>query len=225
MTSLSQLTTDGDGYVNNAWNLYNPVDPTSNHTPDEFVVNNLGYVVLESTIGTTTEFATFYRDLESGDKEMRVIGDRNPDFKIGFGNTFTFFKNLQLYVLLDWKQGGDKYNNTKQYMYFNYRHQDQVDWGEKGHHVLFSTSANSIYNANDFCSAFVSDASYMKVREAALSYTIRQPFAGLDRIKLSIIGRNLLTFTKFDSYDPEGYTEYFEYPVWRTLTGSIQVSF
>jgi hypothetical protein len=110
-------------------------------------------------------------------------------------------------------------------MYFNYRHQDQIDFTAKGHNVLFATSASSLYNANDYCSAFVEDASYLKLRELALSYTINKLFDKIDRIRLSVVGRNLLTLTKYNSYDPEGYEEYFEYPIFRTFTGSIQISF
>ena len=226
MTSLDELVTDGSGYVMNAWNVaYSETDPSGNTPLSAFSVNNLGYVVQTATIGTDTEFATFYKDMDTGAKEKRIIGDRNPDFKIGLANTFTFFNKLQVYTLLDWKQGGDKYNQTRQYMFFNYRHADQIDYTAKGHDVLFSTSASSLYNANDYCSAFVEDASYLKVREVAVSYTFDKPIRGIDRLRLSFVGRNLLTFTKYNSYDPEGYQEYFEYPIFRTYTGSILVSF
>lgn len=41
---------------------------------------------------------------------LTVIGDPNPDFILGIGNTFRF-KGLQLSALLEWKQGGDIYSN------------------------------------------------------------------------------------------------------------------
>ncbi len=226
MTSLDELTTDDQGYVNNAWNVgYDPNDMANNYTKDAFSVNDLGYVVLTDDIGTPNEQAIFIMDQTSGAKKLMIIGDRNADFKVGLANTFTFFNNLQLYVLLDWKQGGDKYNTTRQYMYFSYRHQDQVDWGEKGHHVNFSSSASSIYNANNYCSAFVEDATYLKIREVSLSYTFKNVVNFFDKIRLSAVGRNLFTFSKYNGYDPEGYEEYFPYPIFRTITGSIQVSF
>ena len=226
MTSLSQLTTDANGYVTNAWNVgYDPNDMGSNYTIDQFSVNNLGYVVITDDIGTPTEQAIFFMD-GTGAKEKRVIGDRNADFKVGFANTFTFFKNLQLYVLLDWKQGGDKYNNTRQYLHFNYRAGDQVEWGEKyGHHVNFSALAASIYNANNYSSAYVEDASYLKVREVSLSYSFNNVGNFFERIRLAAVGRNLFTITGYSGTDPEGYYEQFEFPLYRTFTGSIQLSF
>ena len=41
------------------------------------------------------------QDLENG-----VIGDPNPDFKVGFINTFTY-KNLTFRAQFDWREGGD----------------------------------------------------------------------------------------------------------------------
>lgn len=225
MTALDQLATDANGFVTNAWSVaYDPTDAAVNTNISDFVVNNVGYVVLDSLIGTPGEFAVTYKDA-TGNKEQRIIGDRNADFKVGFANTFTFFKNLQLYILLDWKQGGDKYNQTRQYMHFNWRQQDQVDWSALGHHVTFSSSASSIYNGNNYSSAYVEDATYLKLRELSLSYTFNNVANFFDRIRLSVIGRNLLTFTNYSSYDPEGYYEQFNYPTFKTFTGSLQVSF
>ncbi len=226
MTSLDELTTDDQGYVNNAWNVgYDPDDMSNNYTKDAFTVNNLGYVVLKETIGTPEEEAIFVMDEKSGAKKQMKIGDRNPLFKVGLANTFTFFKHLQLYFLLDWKQGGDKYNMTRQYMYFSYRHNDQVEMGEKGHHVNFSSSASSIYDANNYCSAFVENATYLKIRELSLSYTFNNVAKFFDMIRLSVIGRNLFTISGYNGYDPEGYYEYFPYPIFRTFSGSLQVTF
>jgi TonB-linked SusC/RagA family outer membrane protein len=40
-----------------------------------------------------------------------IIGDPNPDFQLGWTNTFSF-KGITLSALLDWKQGGDFYSFT-----------------------------------------------------------------------------------------------------------------
>jgi hypothetical protein len=44
------------------------------------------------------------------------IGDRNPDFMIGFTNTFTY-KNLSVSFLLDIRKGGDIFNGNEMYMF------------------------------------------------------------------------------------------------------------
>ncbi|MBO9594391.1 MAG: SusC/RagA family TonB-linked outer membrane protein [Niabella sp.] len=43
---------------------------------------------------------------------QKFLGNTNPKFLMGFGNTFTY-KNLSLYALLDWKNGGKMWNGTR----------------------------------------------------------------------------------------------------------------
>ncbi len=52
--------------------------------------------------------ATGYQDI---DNTQRVIGDPNPDFILGWNNSFRY-KNLTLNFLFDWKEGGDLWNGT-----------------------------------------------------------------------------------------------------------------
>ncbi|MVT39366.1 SusC/RagA family TonB-linked outer membrane protein [Chitinophaga oryziterrae] len=44
--------------------------------------------------------------------QQTQVGDPNPKFLLGFGNTFTY-KGLSLYTLLDWKHKGDMWNGTR----------------------------------------------------------------------------------------------------------------
>ncbi|SFD10863.1 TonB-linked outer membrane protein, SusC/RagA family [Chitinophaga sp. CF118] len=44
--------------------------------------------------------------------EQSQIGDPNPKFLLGFGNTFSY-KGFSLYTLLDWKHKGDIWNGTR----------------------------------------------------------------------------------------------------------------
>lgn len=43
---------------------------------------------------------------------QKFLGNSNPKFLLGFGNTLTF-KNMSLYTLLDWKNGGIMWNGTR----------------------------------------------------------------------------------------------------------------
>lgn len=43
---------------------------------------------------------------------QKEIGNPNPKFLMGFGNTFTY-KGISLYTLIDWKFKGDLWNGTR----------------------------------------------------------------------------------------------------------------
>ncbi|MFN5847689.1 MAG: SusC/RagA family TonB-linked outer membrane protein [Chitinophagales bacterium] len=46
------------------------------------------------------------------DPNLKVMGNPNPNFIMGIGNTFTY-KNWSLSTLLSWKNGGEMWNGTK----------------------------------------------------------------------------------------------------------------
>ncbi len=53
---------------------------------------------------------------------------------------------------------------------------------------------------------FIEDASYVKLREISIAYTIRHPWIsrfGLSDIRIRLSGRNLYTWTPYTGFDPE----------------------
>ena len=50
---------------------------------------------------------------------------------------------------------------------------------------------------------WVQDGSFVKLREASISYLLKPKFLGLRDVRFSLAGRNLLVFTKYQGYDPE----------------------
>jgi hypothetical protein len=56
-----------------------------------------------------------------------TIADRQPDFQIGFINTFSFAKNWTLSFNLDLRRGGDIYNGTEQFLYSRGRSKKTAD--------------------------------------------------------------------------------------------------
>ena len=94
-------------------------------------------------------------------------------------------------------------------------------------------------DANDF---FVEKGSYAKLKELAISYTLAQDqlrgigfLHTLREMRLSFIARNLFTITNYSGLDPEvsGLAgdpfqvrmDWFQYPQFRTFTGSIELGF
>ncbi len=147
--------------------------------------------------GFGTGLGTFYlREGESitqfyGDgPEGTVVGiqgaDAQPDFEISFLNRFNIFKRFDLMTLLHLKQGGSNLNLTR---------------------LLTDIGGNTprdIPSPED--GFYIEDASYFRVREIALYYSLPQPaFFGeaVSTWKIGVSARNPITITDYSSYDPE----------------------
>ena len=88
---------------------------------------------------------------------------------------------------------------------------------------------------------FVESATYVKIRELAVEYTLgpgqlrRIGLRGVQRMRVGLVARNLFTFTKYSGYDPEvsslsGDPFQFRldspsYPHYRTVTGVVEIAF
>lgn len=171
--------------------------------PSEFGINALGYVVRLDQMGTKDEVPYKLRDA-GGNPIIDVIGDVNPDFRMGFAHTLSY-RGLSLYTLFDWKKGGDIYNATRQWLYKDLRHADVSAITEIPANFYGS---NGLYNALVANNHFVEDGSFFMLREASLSLTLRKQHLGgfftkFDHIRLSLIGRNVFTSTKYSGFHPD----------------------
>jgi hypothetical protein len=95
----------------------------------------------------------------------------------------------------------------------------------------------NLYAANNPTDYFVEDAGYVKLREVSVKYRFGQRAVNLLKsvgargAAVSLIGRNLFTSTKYKGYDPEVGSntltrlDSFDYPRYRTLTGSFEITF
>jgi len=227
--NLDELSLDSNGIVLNTTGI---AHPGGTDNKDAYSINSDGYVVRTADIGTENESPVRIYDEELGADAVTRIGNTNPDFNIGFINSFSY-KNFSLFVLLDYQHGGDIYNYTKQLMYNRDRHKDQQDWGAQGKHRNYG--AGNIYNASNPNSHFVEDGTYMKVREISLAFrkeiTTSKFF---DALKVQISGRNLFTFTKYSGWDPEvaistNPTNFrldeYSYPNFRSFSATVQLEF
>jgi TonB-linked SusC/RagA family outer membrane protein len=205
-------------------------------TISDYVINSEGYVIPKGTEGTTTELP-IKRLNSDGSLWYGKIGNGNPDFVAGITNTLTY-KGFQLYILLDWKQGGDIYNGKEQRLVFNYISQKQdmtnVPAGQKKAAAYWGTG---MYDANNANAYWVEDGTYLKVREIALGYSVPSKALGgifngfVKGINAKVVGRNLLTFSKYSGYDPEVGTIRYPVdgisanPIYRNIAVSLQFNF
>ncbi len=149
-----------------------------------------------------------------------IIGNPNPDFLLGFTNTFSW-KGISLSAVIDWRQGGDLYSVTNLSLLGRGVTEDTEDremnqiipgvYGdantgeairdESGQKIENFTmvEVNTLYFGNTFAingqdEWNIWDATVIRLREVALSYNF--PQALIDKTpfgsaRLSITGRNL----------------------------------
>ena len=170
-----------------------------------------------------------------GSAAVVKIGDGNPDFRFGLSNSVNW-RNFSLYGLVDVQRGGQIYNQTNQRMYQWGRSADVDQVGKLQELKKPVEYYIALYAANDPTDYFVEDASYVKLREMSLRYRFGSRFRtvlsriGAANASVALIGRNLLTLTDYKGYDPDvGGTivrqDSFDYPRYRTITGSFEITF
>lgn len=209
-------------------------------TKDDYTINGDGFVIPLGTEGT--KFEKPVKELDDEGKLGFVrIGDSNPDFKMGISSTM-MYKGLSLYMLFDWKQGGDIYNKTAQWLTRDDRHGMMDQAGKPENQKKTIDYYKAFYDVNDFNDFWIEDGTFVKLREVALSYNLKQASfskVGLSLIKgakLSLIGRNLLTFTNYSGFDPEVGTtdedevqiyayDFMGYPNFRSFSVSVELKF
>ena len=197
-----------------------------------------------TTIGTGTyQWGMPVRQLDAqGNPAVVKIGDGNPDFHWGISNQVSWH-NFDFYALVDANVGGQVYNQTNQRMY-QYGRSADVDQAGKPEELKKPTDYYvNLYAANDPTDYFVEDAGFLKLREASIRYRLgsgvvnKLSRVGVKGASVSVIGRNLFTSTPYSGYDPEvgsadpdaagsfARLDSFDYPRYRTITGSIQIDF
>lgn len=203
----------------------------------DYEINSDGYVIPAGTAGTTAEVPVQLDANMDGNPDQTIIGDINPDFSLSWGTNFNW-KGFSTYMLWDMKQGGDVYWQTGQWIY---REQRSADFDQSGKAEGDKKTVDyyaALYDVNNTNNYFVRDGSYIKLREFSVYYDFGKSISNavkfVDGVKVGLVGRNLLTFTDFPGFDPEvgsssgginwGF-DGFGYPNFRTVTGSVQVTF
>jgi TonB-linked SusC/RagA family outer membrane protein len=204
---------------------------------NNYTINSDGYVILKGTEGTISEAPV--KKYENGKLWYGKIGDSNPKFKIAMTNNISF-KGIGLYGLIEWKNGGDIYNKSAQWLTRDDRAGMMDQYGKPDYLKKTISYYKVFYDVNNQNDFWVEDGSYLKLRELSLSYNVpTEALKGFAKgyikgIKLAIIGKNLVTVTKYTGYDPEvqttNGTQYFSYdfmgyPNYRSYSVSLELKF
>lgn len=176
------------------------------------------------------------------DTDRKVIGDANPNFYFGLGNTFSY-KGLSLTIFLMGMQGNDMLNATRiegeaMTTPANQLHAVTNRWRKPGDETDIPAASFSVTDNSRVSTRFVEDASFIRLKTVNLVYQI--PNKMLENFKIQgakvyLTGENLLTFTKYSGYDPEVNAfggsntvrgiDYGTYPITRNVIVGLNVTF
>ncbi len=141
-----------------------------------------------------------------------ILGDQNPDFTLSWNNNLNI-GSFEVNFLWDWQQGGDVINLGKLIMDLGGTSpdfEDEVTFRlPDGSEVRGQAGPTRLNLLGTVTAPYVEDATYLKLRELAISYNFPRSildniFGGqLRYLRLGVAGRNLLMFTGYDGYDPE----------------------
>lgn len=142
-----------------------------------------------------------------------VVGDPNPDFIYGIGNTFSW-KGLEMRVLFQGVYGSDGYNAMGRFQMDGFGWFDNQDirmlerWQQPGDQT--DIPQLRFQQASFNSSRFIEDASYLRLKNLTLSYQLPSQWIdkmGLRQMTIYFTGQNLMTFTDYKSGDPEVNTD------------------
>ncbi|MFD2965783.1 SusC/RagA family TonB-linked outer membrane protein [Sphingobacterium bambusae] len=215
-SDLGQLETNSEGFVTNAGNGTKRVE--------DYVVNEFGVLVEKAALGTANEAPVFYVNAATGN--AKIIGEATPDFTVGFSNTFSYGP-LSLYAVVDWQQGGEKFNETAQYLTYVYRSRFSDLSAEAGKPLNFTTQ---VFNASQVTDFWIEKTTYVALRELSLSYKLPTESLGLSKVlknaNLALIGRNLFILTNYQGVNVDGIgQDGFNYPSYRIISGKLTFNF
>jgi hypothetical protein len=178
--------------------------------------------------------------------DMVYVGNAQPNFVYGFGNTLTY-KNIDVNLLIDGISGGKIINAMERPISLNRelenatvnsaknRWRSESDPGSGFSHRAGTKNLGSNIGPN---TRFLYDADFLRIRNITIGYTLPAKLSSLVdiqslRIYTSIL--NLYTFTDFPGYNPEGNyqkdnstnsgVDQGSYPVPRNISFGLTVNF
>jgi TonB-dependent starch-binding outer membrane protein SusC len=142
--------------------------------------------------------------LANGESVVRKLGDANPDFRMAFNNDFSW-RQFGFRFLVEWQEGSEVVNLTKLLYDFG---QVTKDYGNPIPGSDQTVGERRLAGFGVRTANYLEDASYVKLREVALSYDIPRDlvtglWSGARSARISLSGRNLFMRTPYSGLDPE----------------------
>lgn len=189
-------------------------------------VGNFVALVFE---GIDAEGNSIYKDTNQDgaitDQDRQIVGNAYPKFQMSFSNAFNY-KNFDLSFLLRGSYG-NKMLNVHRIYYENFGYLG-------GKNILLSALDYPEFKGKaEYSSRFVEDASFIKLDNVSLGYTLKLKKGFLKQMRIYATGQQLLTITKYKGVDPEvnlsglapGFDSFYFYPRTRTYTFGTNITF
>jgi TonB-linked SusC/RagA family outer membrane protein len=139
-----------------------------------------------------------------------IIGSAQPDFIFGFTNNFDY-KNFDLSLFFYGSVGNDLLNMTNMNLEWN-RTTDALNrWTpsntdtEQPRNGFYYAQYGGYTNSH-----FIEDASFLRLKNITLGYTIPTRINFLSSVRLYVVAENVFTLTKYSGWDPEVDTKGYE---------------
>ena len=207
----------------------------SNKEIADHAIQTAGTDPTNSTAPGDIKFKDLNGDGKINDEDRTYIGNSNPTFTYGLTNTVSY-KNFELTLFVQGSKGNKVLNFTRWYTEGgvsngNYSNDVIGRWTAPGTSNTMPRLVLNDPNGNNRVSdRFVEDASYLRIKNIRLAYTIPARWADylkLKRTQLYVSSQNLATITDYSGFDPEvgGGVDYGFYPQARTFLAGITVDF
>ncbi len=138
--------------------------------------------------------------------DRKFLGSSIPDLTYGISFSSSY-KGFDFSFLFQGVEGVDRYNDSKQILDydtrpFNYTTNVLGAWDGEGSSNTIPRVAFEDNGSSKVSSIFVEDASYLRLKNIELGYTING-IKGVQGIRLYVSGQNLFTSTKYTGMDAE----------------------
>lgn len=205
----------------------------------------LGSFYVYEWLGFDDAGANIYRKADGSttitptSEDLVIRGNATPKWLVGWNNSI-IWRNLSLniffYGAFDYDRlnisrfttasmsGGSRFI-TLHDAYFN--GWDYVENKSDAKYASVKNTDNKSYANTTF---WLEDASFIKLKNVTISYTIPRHITRFADIQLSVSAQDIFTFTKYKGMDPEVYSsyeglDYGAYPIPRTITFGLKLTF
>ncbi len=188
-----------------------------------FTGNLSTFSVAKSTDGKVLISPTTGLPFSNGD--FAIAGDRQPDFRLGLTNSFTY-KDFSLSFLLDFRRGGDVFNGNEYFLFLTGLSTKTLDREKPvvingvlndGLQNTSNPTSNNItvypYYRSDYFGTsvateadFIETVNWIRLRDATLSYNLPKKWLKktkfISRANVFVTGTDLFIITNYSGADP-----------------------